>query len=68
MINVCYLIFIVNQCNFSVGNRITVILEPNNVEKLRSIQAKMIRDSPKSISFSYVLNLVVSEGLKNFKA
>ena len=51
-----------------MGDRITVVLDSDNVEKLRSIPAKMIRTSPKSISFSRVLNLVVSEGLKKFKA
>ncbi|MCJ8307027.1 MAG: hypothetical protein HRU07_08280 [Nitrosopumilus sp.] len=51
-----------------MGDRITVVLDSSNVEKLRSIQAKMIRTSTKSISFSRVLNLVVSEGLKKFKA
>ena len=51
-----------------LGDRITVVLESSNVEKLRNIQAKMIKTSPKSVSFSYVLNLVVSEGLKKFKA
>jgi hypothetical protein len=51
-----------------MGARITVVMNSSNVEKLRNIQAKMIRTSPKSISFSHVLNLVVSEGLKKFKA
>jgi len=51
-----------------MGDRITVVLDSSNVEKLRGIQAKMIRTSTKSISFSRVLNLVVSEGLKKFKA
>ncbi|MFQ5781530.1 MAG: hypothetical protein ACE5GR_00575 [Nitrosopumilus sp.] len=50
-----------------MGERITVVLEPVNVEKLRSIQAKMIKSSTRSISFSHVLNLVVSEGLRKFK-
>ena len=50
-----------------MGNRITVVLNASNIEKLRNIQAKMIRTSTKSISFSHVLNLVVSEGLKKFK-
>jgi len=49
-------------------DRITIVLNSTNVEKLRNIQARMIRTSPKSISFSRVLNLVVSEGLKKFKA
>jgi len=51
-----------------MGDRITIVLNSINVEKLRNIQARMIKVSPKSISFSHVLNLVVSEGLKKFKA
>ena len=50
-----------------MGDRITIVLDSAHAEKLRNIQAKMIRTSPKSISFSHVLNLVVSEGLKKFK-
>ena len=50
-----------------MGDRITIVLESGNAEKLRNIQAKMIRNSSKSVSFSHVLNLVVSEGLKKFK-
>jgi hypothetical protein len=50
-----------------VGDRITIVLDPMNTEKLRNIQAKMIRSSSKSVSFSHVLNLVVNEGLKKFK-
>jgi hypothetical protein len=50
-----------------MGDRITVVLDSANVEKLRNIQARMIKTSPKSISFSHVLNLVVIEGLKKFK-
>jgi len=51
-----------------MGSRITVVLNSVNAEKLRNIQAKMIKTSPKSISFSHVVNLVLSEGLKKFKA
>ncbi|MFB5619917.1 MAG: hypothetical protein ACE5RC_02130 [Nitrosopumilus sp.] len=51
-----------------MGNRITVVLSSSNTEKLRNIQAKMIKTSPKAVSFSHVLNLVVNEGLKKFKA
>ena len=50
-----------------MGIRITVVLDVNNVEKLRGIQAKLIKTSTKSISFSNVLNQVVEEGLKKFK-
>ncbi|MFB5624011.1 MAG: hypothetical protein ACE5RP_03720 [Nitrosopumilus sp.] len=50
-----------------MGIRITVVLDSGNAEKLRNIQAKMIRSSSKSVSFSHVLNEVVNEGLKKFK-
>jgi hypothetical protein len=51
-----------------MGSRITVVMNSENTEKLRDIQAKMIKTSPKSVSFSHVVNLVLSEGLKKFKA
>ncbi len=50
-----------------MGDRITIVLNSTNIEKLRTIQAKMIKTSPKSVSFSHVVNLVVSEGLKKFR-
>ncbi|WP_428326845.1 hypothetical protein [Nitrosopumilus sp.] len=50
-----------------LGDRITVVLKTEHTEKLRNIQVKMIRNSTKSISFSHVLNLVLSEGLKKYK-
>ena len=50
-----------------MGDRITVVFESQNAERLRNIQAKMIRTSTKSVSFSHVVNLVVNEGLKKFK-
>jgi len=51
-----------------MSDRITVVIDDANVKKLRNIQAKMITNSPKAVSFSRVLNLVVSEGLKKFKS
>ena len=51
-----------------MGVRVTVVLNDVNLEKLRGIQAKMIKSSTKSVSFSSVLNQVVSEGLKKFKS
>ena len=50
-----------------MGIRVTVVLEEVNAEKLRNIQAKLIKNSTKSISFSYVLNQVVADGLKKLK-
>lgn len=49
-----------------MSDRITVMLDDINVKKLRKIQAKMITESPRSVSFSRALNLVVTEGLKKF--
>jgi len=50
-----------------MGIRITVVLDEENVEKLRHIQAKLLKNSTKSISFSYVVNRVAEEGIKKFK-
>jgi len=40
------------------------MLEDDLIKKLRNIQAKEIKDSDKSISFSYVLNNTLKKGLK----
>ena len=50
-----------------MGIRVTVVLDENNIEKLRGIQGKMIKSSTKSVSFSKVLNRVLDDGLKKFK-
>jgi len=52
---------------FLMGIRVTVVIDETNAEKLRNIQAKLIKTSIKSVSFSHVLNLVVEEGLRKFK-
>lgn len=51
-----------------MGSRVTIVLSSTNSEKLRNLQAKMIKSSSKSVSFSHVLNLVLEEGLKKHKA
>jgi len=51
-----------------MGLRVTVVLDESNVAKVRVIQAKLLRRSTKSVSFSSVLNRVVENGLKKFKA
>jgi len=51
-----------------MGVRVTVVLDEPNIEKLRGLQAKMIKSSTKSVSFSRVLNSVIEEGLKKYKA
>ena len=50
-----------------MSSRVTIVLDDTNAEKLRLIQAKMIKSTTKSVSFSHVLNLVITTGLKKFK-
>jgi len=45
-------------------NRLSVIVDKEVQDQLRSIQANMIKESKKNISFSYVVNLTLKEGLK----
>jgi len=49
-----------------MSKRITVILDDDLLKKLHEIQAKKIKQSIKSVSFSRVLNQVVRKGLKYF--
>ena len=51
----------------TMGIRVTVVLQEGNIEKLRGIQARLIKTSTKSVSFSMVLNRVLEDGLKKFK-
>ncbi|MBI5859824.1 MAG: hypothetical protein HZB73_03845 [Nitrosarchaeum sp.] len=51
-----------------MNTRITIVLDSSNAQKLRNIQAKMIKTTSKSVSFSHVLNLVLAEGLKKFNS
>ena len=50
--------------NFIMSKRVTVILDDDLVKKLREKQAKLIKETVKSVSFSRVLNEVVRKGLK----
>jgi predicted transcriptional regulator len=47
-----------------MGKRITIILDDDLPKKLHEIQAKQIKQSIKSVSFSRVLNEVLHKGLK----
>ncbi len=47
-----------------MGERITIILDDDLLKKLREIQAKQIKDSQKSVSFSKVMNEIVRKNLK----
>ncbi|MCH8916150.1 MAG: hypothetical protein IIA82_09975 [Thaumarchaeota archaeon] len=45
-------------------NRVTIILDDDNDKKLRLRQAKLIRESSKSVSFSRVINDILRKHLK----
>ena len=47
-----------------MAKRITIMLEDDLLKKLHEIQAKQIKKSKKSVSFSRVLNEVARKGLK----
>ena len=47
-----------------MGKRITVVLDDDLVKKLHELQAKLIRESEGSVSFSRVLNEQVRNSLK----
>lgn len=47
-----------------MAERITIMLDDELVKKIRAKQAKLIKDSTKSVSFSAVLNQVLKEALK----
>lgn len=49
-----------------MGKRKTIMLNDVLEKKIRTIQAKKLRDENKSVSFSQVINLVLEEGLKKF--
>ncbi len=49
---------------FIMGKRITVVLDDDLVRKLREKQAKLIRESAKSVSFSRVLNDTLRKRIK----
>jgi len=46
-----------------MSSRITIVLNDENHKKLRNLQAKMIKESTKSVSFSRVINEVLEKGL-----
>jgi len=48
--------------------RITIVFDNNLEKRIRLIQAEILKKTNKSCSFSKVVNLVVEEGLKVFKA
>ena len=45
------------------GNRITIILKDHDLETLRILQAKLIKETKKNWSFSSVVSLILSMGI-----
>jgi len=50
--------------NFIMGKRITIVLDEDLVKKLREKQAKQIKESTNSVSFSRVVNEILHKGLE----
>ncbi len=48
----------------NMAKRVTVMIDSELDKKLRVMQAKMIQKENKSISYSYVVNLLLQESLK----
>ncbi len=48
-------------------DRITIVLDKDIQRTARKLQAKMIRESQTSVSFSRVINILMSEGLKKYQ-
>jgi hypothetical protein len=46
-------------------NRITIVLDEDVIQKLRNIQAKQIKDTSSSVSFSGIVNETLKKCLKN---
>ena len=51
------------------GNRITIILKDGDIDIIRTLQARLIKDTKKKWSFSAVVSLILSIGIgsKDFK-
>lgn len=47
-----------------MSNRVTIMIEDDLLKKLHEIQAKQIKESSKSVSFSAVLNETLRKNLK----
>jgi hypothetical protein len=47
-----------------MGKRITIVLDDDLVKKLREKQAKLIKETTKSVSFSSVVNETLRKGIK----
>ena len=48
-----------------MSKRITIMIDDDTYKKLRVLQAKLLKDSDSSVSFSHVVNEVVTSALKD---
>ena len=47
-----------------MGKRVTIVLDDELIKKLHEIQAKQIKESTGSVSFSEVINETLKKGLR----
>lgn len=47
----------------NMPKRITIVMDDDNVKKLRSLQAKMIKESEGSVSLSRVINEILAKSM-----
>lgn len=47
-----------------MAKRVTIMLDEDLIKKLHEIQAKQIKETSESVSFSAVLNTMLDKGLK----
>ncbi len=50
--------------NFIMGKRVTIVLDDDLVKKLHEKQAKLIKETTKSVSFSSVINQTIRKSIK----
>jgi len=48
-----------------MSKRITIMIDDENLKKLRNLQSKRIRESEKSVSLSKVINETIKKGMKD---
>lgn len=49
-----------------MGERVTIVLNSDIAKKLRNLQAKTLKESASSVSFSRIINEVLEKGLKQY--
>ena len=49
-----------------MSKRMTIIITEKNLTKARRVHAKMIVENDFTVSLSYVMNILIEEGLKKY--